>query len=352
MGGHESQERGYSHMFDLNKIEGRGKAFGAFILIFLTMAVSEGAGAKMNHHTVHLPSTIQGWERTGPNRIAGSKSLFDYMNGGGELYLSYGFDHLDVYHYVSKGHEKVLVEIYFMKSTDDAFGLLSLDWGGDAVRFDPPSSKGPDPNVPEVPRALYGGGLLRVWAGRIYARIMAHRETPDTRKLVMDLGRRITGDHKSANPPELFNRLPDVIEDGWALRRDRAGYFRSHLVLNSLFFLSYTNILSLDHSVEAVTAPYEKTGEKTGRIQALVITYGSSVKAKEALQKFLEAYLPEQKRPVDFSRTSVYNIEDGHLAFRSTRQCLVLVFKAPDDRTARAAVDALTCDSNKKGDEQ
>ncbi len=64
------------------------------------------------------------------------------MNGGGELYLAYRFDRLDVYHYEAKGQNKILVEVYQMKTTDDAFGLLSLDWGGGPVILTSSSGKG------------------------------------------------------------------------------------------------------------------------------------------------------------------------------------------------------------------
>jgi len=55
------------------------------------------------------------------------------MDGAGELYLGYRFDHLESYEYEVQSEKNILVELYFMKTADDAFGLLSLDWGGEPV---------------------------------------------------------------------------------------------------------------------------------------------------------------------------------------------------------------------------
>ena len=55
------------------------------------------------------------------------------MDGAGELYLGYRFKFLEVYEYTNPGESDILVELYWMDSSDDAYGLLSGDWGGDAV---------------------------------------------------------------------------------------------------------------------------------------------------------------------------------------------------------------------------
>src|SRR5512144_522848 len=51
---------------------------------------------------VTLPKTIGGWTRAGEPRKITSKTIFDYMDGAGELYIGYRFDHLDVFEYSSR----------------------------------------------------------------------------------------------------------------------------------------------------------------------------------------------------------------------------------------------------------
>jgi hypothetical protein len=87
--------------------------------------------------------------------------------------------------------------------------------------------------------------------------VLAYRETPESREAVLALGQAIAANRPTSADPHLLQVLPQTISTGWKLRNDRIGYFRSYLVLNSLYYLSHQNILNLDHSTEAVTAPYE-----------------------------------------------------------------------------------------------
>src|SRR3974377_2078209 len=77
-----------------------------------------------------LPRKVGVWTRSDKPRIITSRSIFDYMDGAGELYIGYRFRLLDVYDYSSADQDDILVEIYWMETSDDAFGLLSNDWGG------------------------------------------------------------------------------------------------------------------------------------------------------------------------------------------------------------------------------
>ena len=305
----------------------------------------------MTDKPVNLPKTVDGWTKSDSILFVNPKNIFKYMNGGGELYLAYRFDHLKVYHYEAKDQDNILVEVYLMKTTDDAFGLLSLDWGGEPVIFASSTGKGPEkelgPAIAPASRALYGGGLLRIWSGRLYARIMAYRETPEARKAVISLGKAIARDRSMAAQPEVLKVFPKTIGKNWKLREDRIGYLRSHLVLNSLYFLSYKNILDLDLSTEAVTAPYEGDIKPATRIQTLLIKYPSPIKAQQAADHFHDAYLSEQAKSAENNRTSIFNIEDGWLGYQLNGKCLTIVFEAPDRNIAQKIMEAVSCNAIK-----
>lgn len=288
----------------------------------------------------YLPKTIGAWTRPDSSQLIDSTNIFKYMNGAGELYLSYGFNHLEVYEYTADNQKNILVELYYMNTSDDAFGLLSLDWDGEPVNFNQsPLSKASYAIAP-LANALYGKGLLRIWSDKIYARVMAENETPDSRNAVLSLGRAIVANHKNPPQPRLLNILPQTIGSDWKLRNDRIGYFHSYLVLNSLYYLSHKNILNLNLSAEAVTAPYEKA--KNGdlkRVQFLFVKYSDSTQARQSLKKFHRAYLPERKR--DFVEGSMiespnfFNIEDGWLGYKLHGPFIALVFECPDQKSAQ-----------------
>jgi len=289
---------------------------------------------------INLPKTIGAWTRPDAAQIIDSTNIFQYMNGAGELYLSYGFNHLEVFEYTADNQKSILVELYYMKTSDDAFGLLSLDWGGEPVMFNhPPVIKAPYAVAPPD-RALYGKGLLRIWSDNIYARVMVEHETPDSREAVLSLGREIAANREHPPQPKLLSILPQTIGSDWKLRNNRIGYFHSYLVLNSLYYLSHQNILNLDLSAEAMTVPYEKANNGDFiRVQFLFVKYSEAPQARQALEKFHKAYLPERKR--DFIEDSMvenpnfFKIEDGWLGYKLHGPFISLVFECPDQRSAQ-----------------
>lgn len=295
---------------------------------------------ELEANEINLPRTIGDWTRPDHSQTIDSTSIFEYMNGAGELYLSYGFNHLEVYEYTADNHKSILVELYFMKTSDDAFGLLSLDWGGESVTYNHSPVNQETYTIAPPDRALYGKGLLRIWSNNIYARVMAEYETPDSREAVLSLGRTIVANRKNPPQPKLLNILPQTIGSDWKLRNDRISYFHSHLVLNSLYYLSHQNILNLDLSTEAVTASYEKANkEDFKRVQFLFVKYPDSIQARQALIKFHKAYLPERK--IDLIKGSAienpnfYKIEDGWLGYNLHGLCIALVFECPDRKSAQ-----------------
>ncbi len=315
------------------------------VLILIGFELFEKTESAQSRPT--LPKTIGMW--TGPDspQIVTDEDIFDYMNGAGELYLAYRFDLLQVFEYRAQDQPEILVELYFMKTSDDAFGLLSLDWGGEPVTLTPASQEDRDTDGSKWPQALYGGGLLRLRSDNIYARVMAAQETSESREAVLALGRSITKDRENPPPPELMARLPGSFEPNWVLRRGRASYFRSYLVLNSLYYLGHENILELDLTSEGVTAPYEKKDSSEGlqRIQFLLLEYAESERAKNALSRFHRVYLPEYPfhLPSDYSQkvVNIFSVEDGWLGYSLKDSTLAFVFECPDQETVRTMLEQI-----------
>lgn len=291
----------------------------------------------MSGHNPVLPKTVELWTRPDSPKVVTAKNIFDYMNGAGELYLGYRFDRLDVYEYKTQSQKDILVELYFMKSSDDAFGLLSLDWGGDSV----------DPHDTTWPRALYGQGLLRLWSDNIYARVMATQETEESKRAVLSIGEAIVKGRHNPSEPDLTKKLKDTLISDWHLRRDRVRFFRTHLVLNSVYYLSHQNILDLDLACEMVMALYEKkepAGERM-RVPYLWVKYPEPQRAQAALSRFHQAYLLEHtikaKIGPEGKIQNAFAVEDGWMAYSCKDNSISLVFECPDEETARAILDQM-----------
>ncbi len=295
----------------------------------------------MIENSIHLPETVGLWTLNDSPQRVDSTNIFDYMDGAGELYLGYRFDHLESYEYqTDDSMNSILVELYFMKSSDDAFGLLSLDWGGEPVDFVDSLNCDSTSIIALAIRALYGGGLMRIWSDNLFVRIMAYRETPESREAIFALGKSIVSHRHVAPQPQLLNVLAAEFKSGWKLRQDRIGFFRSYLVLNSFYYLSHRNILDLDHSAESVTATYEKESDGSRqKIQILFVKYAADLMAENALTHFIEAYLPgHQGKVAQFSKSENFNffkIEDGWLGYKLERNCIAIVFQCPDEQCVR-----------------
>ena len=308
----------------------------------MAFAAHEGADAEMSLY--YLPETVGVWNRSESFKTIDSTNIFKYMNGAGELYLGYRFDHLEVFDYTSENQEHILVELYFMETTDDAFGLLSLDWGGEPVSLDGLPADSPNRSLASQTRALYGAGLLRIWSNNLYIRVMAFRESPASRQAVLSLGKAITANRKTSPEPELLKYLAPHIDSAWKLRRDRLSFFRSYLALNSIYYLSHENILDFDLATEAVMAPYEhisRAGDRT-RSQFLLVKYENLERTRKALNHFHDAYLPEYRKEIaaDSAANSpnLFKLEDGWMAYKLLGKYIAIVFECPDQESARVII--------------
>jgi hypothetical protein len=283
---------------------------------------------------VRLPSTVGGWKLQDERRIITSKTIFDYMDGAGELYIGYRFKQLEVREYTSKGTDNILVELYWMASSDDAFGLLSGDWGGEAVSLQRPVAAATPPGAATWPHALYGAGLLRLWSDNLYARVLSQTDTDASKEAVLEIGRAITAGRRETPAPHLAIMMPRHVGSTFTLQRDRLCFFRSYLVLNSVYFLSSSNILDLGLGAEAAIASYKAGGPGTRKfpVRLLIVRYPDAGSGRKALGHFILTYLPEKNAEVPAAPSGDHDtikIEDGWTGYSLSGAFLALAFQCP-----------------------
>ena len=71
-----------------------------------------------------LPERLAGWKLIEAKTYPG-QALYDYIDGGAEVYLEYGFSKVEVAYY-GKGEQEFLVEVYKMSSPQAAMGIFSF----------------------------------------------------------------------------------------------------------------------------------------------------------------------------------------------------------------------------------
>lgn len=304
-------------------------------IAWIAAPVALAETSKASPMNVTLPQSVGSWTLSGPAKRVEPQAIFDYMDGAGELYLAYRFRHLDVYEYKSPGQSDILVELYWMESADDAYGLLSGDWGGDAVDL----ASAPGRVAPSMARALYGAGLLRIWSDNLYARVLTYEETNAAKQTVLTVGKAIVAGRPDATAPPLIQALPQAVSQ-FTLRPDRTVYLRSHLVLNSAYFLSSENLLDLGLDCELAAATYRRNAgaDSPKQVHVLLVRYAEEAAARKALAHFQKVYL--SGKPTAAGDRGVVSIEDGWAGFIHSGRGLGLVFEAPDETSARLFLDS------------
>ncbi len=258
------------------------------VLILLTVT-SNLPGCQTGRNAMDLsiliPETVGTWSPTAdyPDSRYDQQTIFDYMNGAGEVFLSFAFQGMFVRH-MEKPDEQLTIELYDMGNPADAFGIFARSRSGDDIGIGQGSQ--------------YWSGQINFWKDRYYISVFTLMETEESKNDVFDLARAI-----AANIPD-EGQLPAILsflppED---LREETIRYFHLHTDLNRYYFISDNNLLGLDPTTEAIIANYER-GEEYRYL--LVVRYPDPERAGEVFTTFHDTWLPE------VGEDGAVEIEDG-----------------------------------------
>ncbi len=179
-----------------------------------------------------IPARVGDWTAAGKDAVYDRKTLYDYMDGGAEVYLAFDFRQVFARKYAGPGGKEISLDIYDMGSSAEAYGIFSCD------REDPGAGIGQG--------SEYGFGLLRFHQGRFFVTVMTAEEGEDAGKAVLDIGRAVAKELGPPGPgPDMVGYLPRD-----SLRPDRTSYFHANVNLNNRYFVASENILGLDRSTD------------------------------------------------------------------------------------------------------
>jgi hypothetical protein len=284
---------------------GAGLGPGGQVVVAALLLLSAVAAAD-------VPAEFQGW-RSLAARTYDSRTIFDYIDGAGEVYRSYRFRSLEARRLEREGRPALLVDLFDMGSPEDAFGVFTHDLDGEAQGIGQGST--------------YKAGLLSFWKDRWFVSIQAEEETPEARAAALALGRRIAASIPSeGRPPDLLGLLP---REGLQAGRVRA--FHDHLVLRHHLPLFRDNLLLLDAETAVVLAPY---GEPPSGTRLLLVRYPGERRAEEARRAFAGAFLAG-----DEGRGVARTAEGSFAGARRGGAVLAVVLGAPSEREARRLLD-------------
>ena len=277
------------------------------LLIICVLIYSCGGNVKDIYQA--LPDQVLDWKAEAEDVVYDRETLYDYMNGGAEVYLAFDFQQVFVRKFKRSGEDEIILDIYDMGSPAEAFGVFSCD------REDEGAGIGQD--------SEYGFGLLRFWKGRYFVSVIATGDDQAAKPAIFKLGKSVAGLlGPKGKKPEMLKLLPDK-----GLLKDRISFFHSNVNLNNRFFIASDNILNLDRSTDCAFAEYEEKGQEP--VILMIVRYPDKAAADKANASFRLGYMPEAKD------TGLAEMENRLWTMVKQKENIVaIIFEAPD--TARA----------------
>jgi len=289
-------------------------------LIFLiTAAVAVNCGSThMNQVYNDIPNSIPGWNAAGADETYDRETLYNYINGGAELYLTYTFNEVFVRRFVNTDDPdmEIVLDVYDMGSSEEAYGIFSSE------REDEEAGIGQD--------SEFGGGLLRFWKDRYFVSLVVLGDPNIAEPAMLELARAVAAVIPSTGTrPEILQRLPD---EGRIERETR--YFHAVQTLNNQYYIADENILGLGPDTECALTMYNRENE-TGFL--LLVQYPDAQKAQQAYESFIDNYVPEAR-----SAGSAIMENGRWTAVKTAGRQIAIVFEAPDSEWAANLLTGVT----------
>lgn len=245
-----------------------------------------------------LPLEVNGWEAKEKDKVYDPETIFDYIDGAGEVYRSYNFKELRVRRYSKENQPDIIADLFDMGSSRDAFGVFTHDLEGE------------DSGVGQG--STYKGGLLSFWKDRYFVSLYSEEETEESKEALIALGKYVDASIKNEGKlPEIVTLMPseNLVKKG-------IHYFHNYIILNYHFFVSSENILLLNQQTEAALGIY---GTKDQRSYVLIVRYPEVERASQAYKNFMKIYMP------DADKTGVVQTEDSKWTSSELSQDLLII---------------------------
>jgi hypothetical protein len=253
----------------------------------------------------HLPMRVGQWAAQVDDRIYDQHTIFGYINGAAEVYRAYNLQQCLSRRYTISGGPAIILDIFDMGSSEDAYGVFTHDIDGAKV-------------------SVGSGGRLRAgwlgfWKSRFFVSIYAEEETTAATSAVVALSHqianKITGDNTL---PAILSQLPSS-----GLQRDRIRYLHHPIVLNYHYYISDENILNISSETDVALAEYRIDNQMA---RMLLVKYPTVEKAGRSQARFLKHYLAD----ADPDGTAL--LENGKWAAINRREDLLAIVLEADNR--------------------
>jgi hypothetical protein len=226
----------------------------SLVAVLLGFALWGGPSLAADSKPFAFPA-VDGWTLAGPPQVFLPDALYDYIDGGADLYLKYGFEELQVVEY-RKDKMSVSAEVYRHRGLGNAFGIYSQERvpGADFLALGA--------------QGYYESGVCNFIQGGYYVKLSSENTGADDREIVLAFARRISQELPAQSGlPAVLSALPS---EGKKPNSEKfiAKDFLGYAFLHSGFI-----------------ADYDRSGQK---YQLLVISGDSADDARAMLTQYLK----------------------------------------------------------------
>lgn len=227
----------------------------ALILSMIGALCMQGSNRQIHHYLLPLvPEKVGDWSMVVPDGVYGADTLYEYINGGAEVYKWMGVRVVLARKYAAKGRPDIIVDIFDMGRSVNAFGAYHHD-----SREGPGAGMGAESEI--------GEASLAFWKGPYFVSIIALDSGAEVTKAIKSLGEHIAGAITTESPPPaLLSALPRT-----ALAARRFHFFHGHESLNAHYYLAFANVLGLSDRTNGFLAKVPATTETAGPEFVLVL---------------------------------------------------------------------------------
>jgi len=226
--------------------------------------------------TSRLPEDgfVEGWTKGEKTRRFVRTNLYDYIDGGAELFLEFGFEDLTIQRY-RRGNQEISLEVYRMESSEAALGIYLMKCGQEIPH-------------PEIPARNSVDKLQFLVVKNNYLLMINNFKGEEALIPVMiALTKKTLEQTSEGTPVKILSVLP---QENFIPASQRL--VRGPLALQSIFTLGEGDILRLKGSIYGVSGRYEsEDGSSHTRI---IVAYPSAEDAQQAFQHLysnLDPYL-------------------------------------------------------------
>jgi len=243
----------------------------AIIPILAALLLGLHSHSHQEAETPLLPERIDsGWSRTESPRTFTQADLYNYIDGGAEVFLEFGFSRLVVNRY-SNGRDDLTIEMYEMEDATAALGVYLV-------------KRGPEHPVPGVsPRSTGEPSQITACHGRLFLQANNPSGSEKNMAAMIDLINRATAVPAGETPATALDLLPreNRVPESELL-------IRGPVVLQNLVTLGDGDILSQNGKLYAAAADFRRGN---GSVSTTVIIRYPDTQQGEAALRHLAANL-------------------------------------------------------------